>query len=75
MNWDINFLFGILSVSASLAGGMNFGTLCCLQNQAINLDLAAKILIGDPNIDKTEAGKFKSKFRAEECISNAIVKR
>ena len=34
------------------------------QNKPINLDLAAKILIGDPSIDQTENAKFKSK---KEC--------
>ena len=32
-----------------------------LQNRAINLDLAAKIIIGDPTVDRTENAKFKSK--------------
>lgn len=31
------------------------------QPRVVNLDLAAKILIGDPNIDRTENAKFKSK--------------
>ena len=31
------------------------------QQKMVNLDLAAKILIGDPNIDRTENAKFKSK--------------
>ena len=32
------------------------------QTKTLNLDTAAKILIGDPDVDKKETGKFKSKF-------------
>ena len=35
---------------------------CLFQNNTVNLDLSAKILIGDPNVDKTESAKFKSKL-------------
>ena len=30
--------------------------------KTVNLDLSAKLLIGDPNIDRTESSKFKSKY-------------
>ena len=31
----------------------------------MNLDISAKILIGDPNVDRTESSKFKSKSIVE----------
>jgi len=34
---------------------------CCFQPKTVNLDLAAKLLIGDANIDRTGCSKFKSK--------------
>ncbi|XP_064627310.1 transcription factor E2F8-like [Lineus longissimus] len=42
------------------------------QPRVVNLDLAAKILIGDPNIDKTENSKFKTKIRRLYDIANIL---
>ncbi|CAH1798479.1 unnamed protein product [Owenia fusiformis] len=38
----------------------------------ISLELAAKILIGDPNVDKTENSKFKTKIRRLYDIANIL---
>ncbi|XP_061195903.1 transcription factor E2F8-like isoform X2 [Saccostrea echinata] len=40
--------------------------------RVVNLDLAAKILIGDPNIDRTENAKFKTKIRRLYDIANIL---
>lgn len=37
-----------------------------LQPKTVNLDLSAKLLIGDANIDKTENAKFKSKYEVTQ---------
>ena len=37
----------------------------CFQPKTVNLDISAKILIGNPNVDRTENGKFKSKFHIQ----------
>jgi hypothetical protein len=31
------------------------------QNNTLNLDLTAKVLLGDPTIDQRDVGRFKSK--------------
>ncbi|XP_013414777.1 uncharacterized protein LOC106176790 isoform X2 [Lingula anatina] len=38
----------------------------------LNLDLSAKILIGDPNIDRTDGSKFKTKIRRLYDIANIL---
>ncbi|XP_050393625.2 transcription factor E2F8 [Patella vulgata] len=40
--------------------------------KTVNLDISAKILIGDPNIDKTENSKFKTKIRRLYDIANIL---
>ncbi|XP_033740698.1 transcription factor E2F8-like isoform X2 [Pecten maximus] len=42
------------------------------QPKTVNLDLAAKILIGDPNVDRTENSKFKTKIRRLYDIANIL---
>ncbi|KAJ8315777.1 LOW QUALITY PROTEIN: hypothetical protein KUTeg_007927 [Tegillarca granosa] len=42
------------------------------QPKTVNLDLSAKILIGDANIDRTENGKFKTKIRRLYDIANIL---
>ena len=34
----------------------------------MNLDIAAKILIGDANIDRSDYSKFKSKYNIENTV-------
>lgn len=46
----------------------------CFQPRVVNLDLAAKILIGDPNIDRTENAKFKSKAFTQRSIMKCFIK-
>ncbi|XP_041352184.1 uncharacterized protein LOC121370784 [Gigantopelta aegis] len=40
--------------------------------KTVNLDLSAKLLIGDPNIDRTESSKFKTKIRRLYDIANIL---
>lgn len=40
--------------------------------KTVNLDLSAKLLIGDANIDKTENAKFKTKIRRLYDIANIL---
>ncbi|XP_071112749.1 transcription factor E2F8-like isoform X1 [Haliotis cracherodii] len=40
--------------------------------KTVNLDLSAKILIGDPLIDRTESAKFKTKIRRLYDIANIL---
>ncbi|KAL3881364.1 hypothetical protein ACJMK2_027813 [Sinanodonta woodiana] len=40
--------------------------------KTVNLDLSAKILIGDANVDKTESAKFKTKIRRLYDIANIL---
>ncbi|XP_052808977.1 transcription factor E2F8-like isoform X2 [Mya arenaria] len=40
--------------------------------KTVNLDLAAKLLIGDANIDRTESSKFKTKIRRLYDIANIL---
>ncbi|XP_064616742.1 transcription factor E2F8-like [Liolophura sinensis] len=40
--------------------------------RTVNLDLSAKLLIGDPNIDRTENAKFKTKIRRLYDIANIL---
>lgn len=43
-----------------------------LKPKTVNLDLAAKILIGDMTVDKTENSKFKTKIRRLYDIANIL---
>lgn len=37
-----------------------YAAVVLLQNQTLNLDLSAKVLLGDPLVDQQDVGKFKS---------------
>ena len=43
------------------------------QTKMINLEFAAKMLIGDPDVDKTATAKFKSKYKGNLSVSEVNI--